>query len=91
MSFEIIDRDLVGRIGTIKTKSGIVHTPTVFPVVDPVKNIISPNDMKKDFKINQLITNIYLIKQAVEKGKLHFNDVHTLLNFDGVIMTDSGA
>ncbi|MEM3886074.1 MAG: tRNA guanosine(15) transglycosylase TgtA [Candidatus Methanomethylicia archaeon] len=91
MSFEIIDRDLVGRIGTIKTKSGIVHTPTVFPVIDPVKNIISPNDMKKDFKINQLITNIYLIKQAVEKGKLHFNDVHTLLNFDGVIMTDSGA
>lgn len=91
MSFEIIDRDLAGRIGVIKTKSGIIYTPTVFPVVDPVKNIISPNDMKKDFKINQLITNVYLIKQAVEKGKLYFNDVHTLLNFDGVIMTDSGA
>lgn len=91
MSFEIMDRDLTGRIGKIETKSGIVHTPAIFPVVDPIKNIISPKDMKTNFKINQLITNVYLLKRAIDKQILYLDDIHNILNFDGIIMTDSGA
>ncbi|NHV11901.1 MAG: tRNA guanosine(15) transglycosylase TgtA [Candidatus Verstraetearchaeota archaeon] len=91
MSFEIVDRDLMGRIGKIKTKSGTLNTPAFFPVIDPVKNIIDITSIKEHFKINQLMTNSYLIKQAIEKGILRMNDIHLILNFDGVIMTDSGA
>lgn len=91
MSFEITDRDLLGRIGRIKTKNGIVHTPAFFPVVDPINNIINIKELKEDFKISQLITNAYLVKRALNKGILTLNDIHILFNFDKVIMTDSGA
>jgi len=91
MSFEIVDRDLMGRIGKLKTKSGVLHTPAFFPVIDPIKNIIDVASIKEHFKIKQLMINSYLIKQAIERGLLHMNDVHLLLNFDGIVMTDSGA
>src|SRR4030043_38392 len=56
MSFEIKDKDLLARIGKLETKSGIVETPLLFPVINPA-----------------------------EKG------LHSFLDFDRVIMTDSGA
>ncbi|MCX8169329.1 MAG: tRNA guanosine(15) transglycosylase TgtA [Candidatus Methanomethylicia archaeon] len=91
MIFEIFDRDILGRIGRLKTKNGFLNTPAFFPVINPIKNIIDPTDIKHQFKINQLMTNVYLIKQAIGKGLLELNDIHKLLNFNGVIMTDSGA
>ena len=92
MKFEIKDRDASGRICKLITKNGVVNTPNLMPVINPNKMIITPNEMKKLFGVEVLITNAYIInkdeklrKSALEKG------VHRVLNFDGTIMTDSGT
>ena len=90
MSFEVRERDLLARIGRFKTKSGTVETPLFLPVVNPAIQPISPKKMHDAFGCSALITNAYIVKkhfgkEAIDKG------VHRLLDFDGVIMTDSGA
>jgi 7-cyano-7-deazaguanine tRNA-ribosyltransferase len=90
MSFEIRERDLCARIGRLKTKSGTIETPLLLPVVNPAVQPISPQTMYKAFGCKALITNAYIIKKHFEKEAVQ-KGIHELLNFDGVIMTDSGA
>jgi len=90
MSFEVKDKDLLGRIGKLQTKSGTLETPLLFPVVNPNLHIISPSKMRENFGFEALITNAYILKKRfqnkpVEKG------IHRFLDFNGVVMTDSGA
>jgi len=87
--FEVRDRDLLARIGRLKTKSGTVETPVFLPVINPAKQAVTPREMWADFGCRMLITNAYIIrKQQGEKAKFR---VHSLLDFPGVVMTDSGA
>jgi 7-cyano-7-deazaguanine tRNA-ribosyltransferase len=90
MSFEVREKDLLGRIGKLETKSGRVETPALLPVINPRIQLIRPKDLLDIFGCKALITNAYIIQkqhgsEAVEKG------VHRLLGYDGVVMTDSGA
>lgn len=90
MSFEILDRDLMGRIGRVATKSGTVETPLLLPVVNPAIRLILPREMWKRLGCRALITNAYLMRnnfgdEAIEKG------VHAFLDFPGIVATDSGA
>jgi 7-cyano-7-deazaguanine tRNA-ribosyltransferase len=90
MAFEVREKDLLGRIGRLETKSGFVETPLLLPVVNPRIQPIKPSEMKKLFGCEALITNAYIVqknfgREIVEKG------VHKLLDYDGVVMTDSGA
>jgi 7-cyano-7-deazaguanine tRNA-ribosyltransferase len=90
MSFEIRDRDLLARIGRFKTKSGVFETPALLPVINPNVQPISPKEIGEEFGCGALITNAYIVKkhfqsEAVEKG------IHSFLDFNRVIMTDSGA
>lgn len=90
MSFEVREKDLLGRIGRLETKSGVIETPVLLPVINPRIQPIKPKNMKETFGCNALITNAYIIQkhyghEAVEKG------IHELLDYDGVVMTDSGA
>jgi 7-cyano-7-deazaguanine tRNA-ribosyltransferase len=92
MKFEIKNRDAAGRICNFTTKHGKVTSPTLMPVINPNKMIITPKEMKKLFGTEIVITNSYIIKKdeklsekAIKKG------VHNLINFDGPIMTDSGT
>jgi 7-cyano-7-deazaguanine tRNA-ribosyltransferase len=92
MKFEIKDRDAAGRICKLTTKHGTVHTPTLLPVINPNKMLITPKEMKKLFGTEIVITNSYIInkneklrKNALEKG------VHKLIDFNGSVMTDSGT
>jgi len=90
MSFEIRDRDLLARIGRLETKGGIIETPLLLPVINPTIQPITPRTIQEEFGCKALITNAYIVKkhfedEAVEKG------IHGLLDFKGVIMTDSGA
>lgn len=88
MSFEVKDRDLAGRTGILHTRMGDVETPCLMPVINPVKNMIPPAELKSEFGYQMIITNSYLILK-------HFGDerpdVHKLTGFNGPIMTDSGA
>ena len=89
MSFELRDRDLLGRIGRITVKGKTLETPAFMPVVNPMIQTIAPKRLKHEFGCDILITNSYIIRN-------HFRSVpdlelHNLLDYDGVVMTDSGA
>lgn len=89
MAFELKDRDLMGRIGRLKTKGGIVETPAFMPVINPLTQVIPPKKMRKEFHADIVITNSYLAKRNF--GDVPDLDIHRLLDYDGVVMTDSGA
>mgnify|MGYP001772516578 CR=1 FL=1 len=84
--FEVTDEDLAGRISLLDTKSGKLETPAFFPVVNPFKSEITIKDIE-DVGFKNIITNAYLIKKNFGKNI----DIHKLLDFNGIIMTDSGA
>lgn len=88
--FQIIARDACGRIGKFKTKHGEITTPTLMPVYNPNIPIVSTDFFKK-IGIKMLITNAYIIYNTPELRSKAKNGVHELINYDGVIMTDSGA
>lgn len=91
--FEIIRRDGMARIGKFTTSSGReLETPALLPVVNPKIKTVSPRELYDEFGFRALITNSYIIKnnenlnrEATEKG------LHEMLDFPGVIMTDSGT
>jgi len=92
MTFEIKDRDAAGRICKFSTKHGVVTTPNLMPVINPNKMPITPNEMKKLFGTEIVITNSYIInKDEKLREKALKNGVHKLIDFDGPIMTDSGT
>jgi 7-cyano-7-deazaguanine tRNA-ribosyltransferase len=88
MSFQVHGKDLLGRIGTIKTKSGAFATPHMFPVLDPHYRFL-----RKDFfdrvGIHAVMTNAYLLKRG--RQGLDPVDVHGILDYPGTVATDSGA
>lgn len=84
--FEIEAKDLAGRVGRLYVKSGVVETPALFPVVDPRKQEVSADVVKKYF--TQVITNSYFVYKLTGGNAV---DVKKLLGWDGVVMTDSGA
>ena len=90
VEFEIKSRDLLARIGRLKTKSGTFETPVFLPVINMAKQSVTPSELWEKFGCKILITNAYIIKkrqaeEAVRRG------IHSLLDFPGVVMTDSGA
>lgn len=89
--FELKYRDAMGRIGVLHVKGRKVETPLILPVINPSVQQITPEEMKK-MGFPGVITNAYIIKQdaslceqALKRG------VHGLLDFDGLVMTDSGS
>ena len=90
-TFEIIDRDGLARIARFQTPHGIIETPGVMPVVNPNIIVLSPTEMRK-LGMQALITNSYIIKRTPElAAKALKEGVHSLIGFDGPIMTDSGT
>ncbi|MGQ4834058.1 MAG: tRNA guanosine(15) transglycosylase TgtA [Candidatus Asgardarchaeia archaeon] len=88
--FEVKAKDLLGRVGEIKTKRGVIKTPYMFPVISTTRQIITTRELKEKFRVNAVITNAYLLwkkygDEVAEKG------IHDFIDFDGIIMTDSGA
>ncbi len=90
MSFEIKEKDLLGRIGKLKTKSGTVETPLLFPVINPSLQPVPPQRLKETFGFEAVITNAYILKKRYQNRPVE-ESLHKFLNFNGPIMTDSGA
>ena len=90
MSFEIKEKDLLGRIGKLKTKSGTVETPLLFPVINPSIQPVPPRRLKETFGFEAIITNAYILKKRYQNKPID-EGLHKFLDFDGVVMTDSGA
>ncbi len=90
--FDIRERDGLARIGHFKTAHGTVETPTLLPVINPNIMTITPAEMREAFGIRMLITNSYIIWKSADLRDRALNEgVHSLINFDGAIMTDSGT
>ena len=91
MLFDISKRDGLARLGKIKTKHGVLDTPTLLPVVNPKILTLSMDELK-ECGAQGLITNSYIIyKNSELKEIAEDKGVHGLLNWDGPIMTDSGT
>jgi 7-cyano-7-deazaguanine tRNA-ribosyltransferase len=89
--FEIKEKDLLGRIGKLKTRTATVETPLLFPVINPNNQPISCKKLKETFGCQALITNSYINKKRFGDKIIEMGGLHKFLDYDGAIMTDSGA
>jgi 7-cyano-7-deazaguanine tRNA-ribosyltransferase len=81
-------KDLLGRIGTLTTKSGSFQTPHMFPVVDPNRPVLDPR-FYLETGIKAVMTNAYLLRRG-RPDQLP-KDVHATIGFKETVATDSGA
>ena len=89
--FEVRSSDGWARLGIFHTSTHMLGTPTLLPVVNPNIQTISPEEMW-DIGFEALITNSYIIWKGEElKARALEEGVHELLEFPGVVMTDSGV
>jgi len=89
--FEIKEKDLLGRIGKLKTRSATVETPLLFPVINPSNQPIPSKRLKEVFGCQAIITNSYIIKKRFGQKPIEMGGLHKFLDYDGAVMTDSGA
>ncbi|MFX1554055.1 MAG: tRNA guanosine(15) transglycosylase TgtA [Promethearchaeota archaeon] len=91
LNWEISDIDALGRIGKLIVNRKQLITPNLFPVVHPFKKLISTPDLKK-IGVQGVFTNAYIIYQNPRiRDDIIRKGLHSHLNFDGIIATDSGA
>ncbi|MBU2560366.1 tRNA guanosine(15) transglycosylase TgtA, partial [archaeon] len=89
--FELKSRDAAGRIGALTIRGRKIETPLLLPVINPSIQQIEPKEMQK-MGFEGVITNSYIIKRDEELRELALEKgVHKLLDFDGLVMTDSGS
>ncbi len=89
--FESLESDIMGRLGRLTAGKKIVKTPALLPVINPHLQIINPAEMKK-MGVEALITNAYIFHQSEQyRDVVREKGLHELMDFDGVIMTDSGS
>ncbi|ADV65544.1 tRNA guanosine(15) transglycosylase TgtA [Desulfurococcus mucosus] len=87
MFFEPREYDLAGRLARLTTRHGVIETPYLFPVVDPLKQEVSL-DKLLELGFNGIITNAYLF---YKRNKGVVKPIHGELKWDKTIMTDSGG
>jgi len=90
--FEMIDRDGLARICRLEVHGRKLETPALLPVVNPKAGAVSPRRMLDEFGFGAIITNSFIIArdEALRERALKEN-LHGMLDFPGVIMTDSGT
>lgn len=88
---EVLHREGLARVGRFKTPHGWIETPTVMPVINPNLIVIDPQKMKQ-LGATAVITNGYIIRRSPDLNrKATASGVHSLIGFDGPVMTDSGT
>ncbi len=90
--FELLDRDAAARLCRWKISEWEIQTPNIAIVVNPNRQAIAPAEMKKEFGVEIIITNSYIILKNEEMTKKVISEgLHKFLKFDGPIYTDSGT
>jgi 7-cyano-7-deazaguanine tRNA-ribosyltransferase len=91
-SFSIKTWDGLAKIGLYETQDHKMITPALFPVVDPYKQDIKISDLRSKFGFDQVITSAYLMSKRMGEKKIsEFPLIHDYLDYDGLVMMDSGA
>jgi len=77
----------------LKTRRLSVELPVFLPVYQPHKEVATLRDWQRDFGIQGCIVNAFFLYKDREMRQ-RFKDglnIHEYIDFDGLIMTDSGA
>ena len=91
ITFELLEKDIAGRIGRLSAGKRTVRTPLLLPVINPHLQPVSPAEMK-EMGAEGIITNAYIFSRSSEyRDRALSEGLHDLLGFDGLIMTDSGS
>ncbi|MCL5983456.1 MAG: tRNA guanosine(15) transglycosylase TgtA, partial [Candidatus Thermoplasmatota archaeon] len=93
-NFELLERDGLARIGRLATPHGPLETPALLPVVhpDPDRQPIRPREIRRRFGLGAFITSSYITYRSPElRERALASGIHGLIDFDGPVMTDSGA
>ncbi len=86
--FRVHSKDLLGRVGTVRTKRGEFQTPHMFPVVDPNRKAFG-QEFFNDLGIHAIMTNAYLHRRPRVQSPRE--NIHDTLGFKETVATDSGA
>lgn len=90
--FEVTVRDGAARLGRLHTRHGVLDTPMLLPVINPNIRTIEPSEMWDKYRVNGLITNSYVTwKHEKLREPALADGIHALLDYPGVIVTDSGT
>ncbi|MGB9176598.1 MAG: tRNA guanosine(15) transglycosylase TgtA [Methanoregula sp.] len=91
IAFESLSSDIAGRSGRLTAGKKTVKTPALLPVVNPHLQIVTPKELQA-MGVEALITNAYIFSQSKQFRERALSEgLHKVLDFDGVIMTDSGS
>ena len=91
IAFESLDSDCAGRAGKLTVGKRMIRTPALLPVINPHLQPVTPREMRT-MGVEALITNAYIFSQSQQYREQALSEgLHKLLDFDGVIMTDSGS
>ena len=91
IAFESLYSDCAGRCGKLTVGKKTIRTPALLPVINPHLQLINPGEMQQ-MGAEALITNAYIFSTSAQFRKRALDEgLHKLLDFDGLIMTDSGS
>ncbi|MCI4363538.1 MAG: tRNA guanosine(15) transglycosylase TgtA [Thermoplasmata archaeon] len=92
--FELLERDGFARLGRFPTPHGTIETPALLPVLhpDPKRQVIPAREIRDRFGLRAAITSSYILWRSPElRARAETEGLHRLLDFEGPLMTDSGA
>jgi len=91
IAFESLYSDIAGRTGRLTVGKKIIKTPALLPVINPHLQLVTPKEIQS-MGVEALITNAYIFSQSRQFRQRALDEgLHKVLDFDGVIMTDSGS
>src|SRR5512139_1482165 len=91
IAFESLYSDIAGRTGRLTVGKKTVKTPALLPVINPHLQLVTPKEIQS-MGVEALITNAYIFSQSRQYRQRALDEgLHKVLDFDGVIMTDSGS
>lgn len=92
MIFKIVKQDEKARTGVIETKSRAIETPSyVVVATDGYIRTLEPEDIPKTQTQIAICNTFHLWQSLGEEGLNDFSGLHSFMDFDGLIMTDSGG
>jgi len=91
IAFESLTSDIAGRSGRLAVGGKAVKTPALLPVINPHLPLVTPRELQ-EMGVEALITNAYIFSQSRQFRERALSEgLHRVLDFDGIIMTDSGS
>jgi len=91
IAFESLYSDIHGRYGKLTVGKKTIKTPALLPVINPHLQLVTPKEIQS-MGVEALITNAYIFSQSKQYRERALTErLHKVLDFDGVIMTDSGS